>query len=62
MIIYKNNIINELDEKDKNKLFFFAEMLFKHSKYEKLRDEIGQRRKEVKEKNIISHKDFWQDQ
>ena len=61
MVIHKTNIINELDEKDKSKLFFFAEVLFKHSKYEKLRVEIGQRRKEIKGNNIISHKDFWQD-
>jgi hypothetical protein len=57
----KNNIISKLDEKDKGKIFFFAEVLFKHSKYEKLRDEIGQRREEIKGNNIISHKDFWQD-
>jgi len=63
MTVHKNkiNIINELDEKDKSKLLFFAEALFKQSKYERLRDEIGQRRKEIKDKNITSHKDFWQD-
>ncbi|MFZ2631286.1 MAG: hypothetical protein WA081_01045 [Desulfosalsimonadaceae bacterium] len=61
MEINKNQIINHLDEKDRNKLFFFAEVLFNHSKYQNLRDEIGWRRKEIKENNIISHQDFWRD-
>jgi hypothetical protein len=61
MEVNKNNIINYLDEKDKNKLFFFAELLLKHTKYQKLRDEIADRRKEIKTNQIISHKDFWRD-
>lgn len=35
-------IINKLDDKDKSKLLFFAEVLFKQSKYKKLRDEKSQ--------------------
>ena len=61
MATTKQNLVNCLDEKDKDKLLFFAEILFKHSKYEKVRDEIEQRRKEVRENHIISHRDFWQE-
>jgi hypothetical protein len=61
MEVNKNNLINYLDEKDKNKLFFFAELLLKHTKYQKLRDEIADRRKEIKANHTISHKEFWRD-
>ncbi|MBC2716534.1 MAG: hypothetical protein HF978_14610 [Desulfobacteraceae bacterium] len=61
MATQKINIINYLDEKDKSKILFFAEVLFKHSKYEKLRTELEVRRKEIRESNIISHENFWQD-
>ena len=57
----QKNTINYLDEKDKSKILFFAEVLFRHSKYEKLRTEIEVRRKEIRENNIISHENFWQD-
>ncbi|MDA3896699.1 MAG: hypothetical protein PF482_11210 [Desulfobacteraceae bacterium] len=60
MATLKKNIINFLDEKDKSKVLFFAEVLFKHSKYEKLRSEIESRRKEIKENSILSHEDFWE--
>lgn len=55
----RKNIINFLDEKDKGKVLFFAEVLFKHSKYQNLRKEIESRRKEIKENRILSHEDFW---
>lgn len=61
MATQKKNIINYLDEKDKSKILFFAGVLFKHSKYEKLRTEIEARRKEIRESNTISHENFWQD-
>ena len=61
MATLKRNIINYLDEKDKSKVLFFAEVLFKHSKYEKLRVEIESRRKEIKTNQILSHDDFWQE-
>jgi BioD-like phosphotransacetylase family protein len=61
MDAYKNNIINHLDESDKDKIFFFAEVLFNQSKYRNLRDEISHRRKEIQENKVILHQDFWQD-
>jgi len=61
MKIHKNNIITYLDEKDKEKVLFFAEMLIKQSKYDKLREEIQKRRKEINDNQVISHQDFWQD-
>ena len=61
MATLKKNIINYLDEKDKSKVFFFAEVLLKHSKYEKLRVEIESRRKEIMENQITSHEDIWQE-
>ena len=54
------NIIQYLNENDKNKVFFFAEVLFQHAKYENLRKEIESRRREIKENQILSHKDIWQ--
>ncbi len=61
MKIHKNNLITYLDEKDKEKVLFFAEMLIKQSKYDKLRKEIQKRRKEINDNQVISHQDFWQD-
>ena len=61
MATLKKYIINFLDEKDKSKVLFFAEVLFKQSKYEKLRSEIESRRKEIRENSILSHEDFWKE-
>ncbi|WP_161847706.1 hypothetical protein [Athalassotoga saccharophila] len=51
--------IDKLDDEDKEKLSFFVEELLKNEKYKKLREEIEDRREEIKTGHILSHKDFW---
>ena len=56
-----STIISLLDDKDKKKVLEFANILIKQNKYRKLREEIDDRRNEVKKGKVLSHEEIWQD-
>ncbi len=51
--------IEKLDKQDQDKIEYFAKLLLNQSKYKKLKDEIEQRREEIKNDEILSHDDVW---
>ena len=53
------SIIEQLDAEDKEKLLYFAKLLLGQSKYKKLREEIEQRRAEIREGEVLTHEEIW---
>ena len=49
------NIIDRLDEDDKYKVKYFIQLLIRQEKYNKLKEEIQSRRKEIAQGEILSH-------
>ena len=60
MSVFSNDIIRILDDEDKKKLEYFARLLLRQEKYHALQKEIDDRRKEIKNGEILSHDDFWE--
>ena len=56
---YEFNIIEQLDDDDKHKIRYFIQLLMRQEKYNKLKEEIRSRRKEVAQGDIFSHDDIW---
>jgi len=54
-------IIPFLKDEDKKKISEFAAILLKQDKYTRLRKEIELRRAQVKEGEVLSHEEIWQD-
>ena len=52
-------IINKLDQNDKEKVVYFIKLLLTKSKYDKLKKEISERREEIKNKEILTHDEIW---
>ena len=52
-------IINKLDQNDKEKVVYFIKLLLTKSKYDKLKKEISERRDEIKNKEILTHNEIW---
>lgn len=52
-------IISLLDDKDRGKLYEFANMLIRREKYDHLRKEINARRAEIQNGEILSHDELW---
>ena len=53
------NIIDRLDEDDKYKVKYFIQLLIRQEKYNKLKEEIRSRRKEIAQGEILSHDEIW---
>ena len=53
------DIVDMLDETDKEKLEYFAKILLKQKKYRQLKQEISERRKEIQKDEILTHDEFW---
>ncbi len=53
------NILENLEEDDKNKVSYFIELLLNKSKYQNLKDEISLRRKEIEQDKTFAHDDIW---
>ncbi len=53
------NIIDRLDEGDKYKVKYFIQLLIRQEKYNKLKEEIQSRRKEIAQGEILSHDEIW---
>ncbi len=53
------NIIDRLDEDDKYKVKYFIQLLIRQEKYNKLKEEVQSRRKEIAQGEILSHDEIW---
>ncbi len=53
------DILNKLDPEDKEKIIYFAKILLKKEKYQKLRKEIEERKKEIEKGEILTHEEIW---
>ena len=54
------NILTKLDVEDKEKIIYFANLLLKQKKYQKLRKEIEERKKEIERGEIFTHEEIWE--
>ena len=59
MAVSTVNIIEKLDEEDKEKVSYFVNLLLSHSKYQKLKKEIAIRREEIRNGESFTHEKFW---
>ena len=57
--LLEKEVIDQLEKEDKEKLAYFLEILIKESKYQNLKEEIEDRRKEIKNGDILSHDEIW---
>ncbi len=56
---YEFNIIEMLDEEDKYKIKYFIQLLIRQEKYNKLKEEIQSRKKEIAQGEILTHDEIW---
>ena len=56
---YEFNIIERLDDDDRYKIKYFIQLLIRQEKYNKLKEEIRSRRKEITQGEILTHDDIW---
>ncbi|GAB6888986.1 hypothetical protein JCM13304A_24900 [Desulfothermus okinawensis JCM 13304] len=55
------NILQKLDDKDKQKIQYFVNLLLKQSKYKGLQEELAKRRKEIANGEVLTHSEIWND-
>jgi len=48
-----------LVEEDREKIAYFLELLLEKEKYERTRQEIEQRRREISEGEVLTHDEVW---
>ena len=53
------DILSKLDPEDKEKIIYFAKILLEQEKYQKLRKEIEERKKEIEKGEILTHEEIW---
>jgi len=53
-------LIDNLDEKDRDKLRYFLRLLLQQSKYRRLRQELKSRREEISKGQTLSHEEIWE--
>ena len=53
------NILTKLEAEDKEKIIYFAKLLLKQKKYQKLRKEIEERKKEIERGEVFTHEEIW---
>ncbi|OAG27009.1 hypothetical protein [Thermodesulfatator autotrophicus] len=53
------DILSKLDPEDKEKIIYFAKILLKKEKYQKLKKEIEQRKKEIEKGEVLTHEEIW---
>ncbi len=51
--------IHLLQDEDQDKISYFAELLFQKEKYQHLKAEISERKKEIQDENTLSHNEIW---
>ncbi len=59
MAVSAMNIIERLDQKDKEKVSYFIRLLLKQSKYQTLTKEITRRREEIQHGETLTHEAIW---
>ena len=59
MVVSAMNIIEKLDEEDKDKVSYFVQQLLHQSKYQSFKKEIVQRREEIQNGETLKHKEIW---
>jgi len=52
-------ILNKLDREDREKIIYFAKILLRQEKYQKLKKEIEERKKEIEKGEILTHEEMW---
>ncbi len=53
------NLLTKLDAEDRKKIIYFANLLLKQKKYQKLREEIEERKKEIEKGEVFTHEEIW---
>jgi hypothetical protein len=53
------DVIEKLDRKDKEKISYFANILLRKAKYDKLKGELRNARKQVADGDVLSHGEVW---
>ena len=53
------DILSKLDPKDKEKIIYFAKILLRQEKYQKLKKEIEERKREIEKGEILTHEEIW---
>lgn len=56
---YEFNIIEQLDDDDKYKIKYFIQLLMRQEKYNKLKEEIQTRKKEIIQGEVLTHDEIW---
>jgi len=59
MAISESNILEKLDNVDKEKVSYFIRLLLNQSKYRKLKEELFLRRKEIQQGETLTHDNVW---
>ena len=60
MAMAEINIIEKLDQEDKEKVSYFIRLLLHQSKYQALKKEIALRREEIHQGQTLTHDAIWQ--
>jgi len=55
----EENILQKLDDEDKQKIQYFVNLLLKQSKYKRLQEELTKRRKEIANGEVLTHSEIW---
>ena len=59
IITLNMNTINLLEEDDKQKISYLASLLLKKEKYNHLKNELFERKNEIKKNQTLSHNEIW---
>ena len=59
MAVTNLDILDRLDEEDREKVSYFVSLLVSRAKYRRLKEEIEQRRREVEGGETLSHEEIW---
>ena len=61
MLADKLDVLEKLNNEDKEKINYFIDLILSKEKYKRLKVEIEKRREEIKNNNILSHDEIWQE-
>jgi hypothetical protein len=60
MAVSEAGIMERLDQNDQEKVSYFIRLLLNQSKYQALKKEIAERRKEIQTGKTLSHEEIWE--
>ena len=61
MLADKLDVLEKLNNEDKEKINYFIDLILSKEKYKMLKVEIEKRREEIKNNNILSNDEIWQE-